>query len=190
MQDYTLLEHPVNTTRRLKASGVWPVASRLLRRTKQQWRRKLAKSHRPTAAGTLLDFVKTADHHLKVAKAGWDAVQGRWPPPPGTEPISSLAAYLLTVRGPGRDGVDGKRPPLFGMPPISQEAQRRFEEIGDTKSIRDDVIWVYDHLDVGNAEPIQAPTLSAWVLLGIARTDPFGFYAWIDRVLRHLESKG
>lgn len=188
MQDYTLLEHPISTIRRLKSADHWPEASRLLHRVKQQRRRQL-ESHRAASRGALLELVRDVDHQLQVAKAGWDAVQRRWPPPSDIEPLTSLAAYLRTERGPGRDGVDRTRPKMLGMPPISKEAERRFEQIGDKESIREDVLWVYGHLDDGNVDATQAPNLESWVLLDIARGDPLGFLAWIDRVCSYLESQ-
>jgi hypothetical protein len=188
MQDYSLREHPASTMRRLKASGDWPEAGRLLRRIKQQCRRRLVKSGE--VVESYLEFVKAVEHQLEVSKKGWDAVHDRWPPPPGTRPQASLAAYLRSERGPGRDRVDTTLPVLFRTPLLSREAWQRFEEIGDTETLLDEVIWVYDHLDDANVDPLECPNLAAWVLLGMSRNDPLRFHAWIDRVLTYHESQG
>ena len=71
MQDYQLREHPASTMRRLKASGDWREAGRLLRRIKQQCRRPRARSGE--AVESCLAFVYSIKHQLEVSKARWVA---------------------------------------------------------------------------------------------------------------------
>jgi hypothetical protein len=79
-QDHQLREHLTSTIERLKALGVWSDADRLLRKVKQQYRRRFAK-----AGG-----VMTAGGQLESSKAGWDAVHDQWPLPAGATPLTSL----------------------------------------------------------------------------------------------------
>ena len=158
-EDCQLLEHPMATIRRLKALGVWPEADRLLRKVKQRFRRQATK----------VDGGTTMTQRLQMTKAAWAAVHERWPPPPGTLPLESLASYLRsTRRNRHSDAIRTRALPLA--------AERRFDEIGQTTNHVDEVIWVYHRLDDEHVGPLDAPSRGAWSMLIHARMNKDRFY--------------
>ena len=139
LNDCQLLEHPNETIGRLKELGAWPEADRLLRKVKQRFRRQAAKIEGPMSMA----------QRLEMARAAWEAVLERWPPPPGTTPLESLASYLWSTRG-ARHSEAG------GTATLSPEAERRFNQLGETVNHIDEVIWVYQHLDHEHIGPLSA----------------------------------
>jgi hypothetical protein len=151
--DYALPEHPSDTIGRLKATGAWPEAERLLRKVKQRHRNRVARNGAPM----------TTQQRLAMNYAGWQAVQEKWTPPKNARPLASLAEYLRSARGTLRIGK-------HGLPTLTEEAEQRFSEMGEP-NLRGDVVWVYNHLDDANATPLDAPSRGAWSLLAEGRKD-------------------
>src|SRR5262245_20795455 len=107
---------------------------------------------------------------MELAKAAWDAVHDRWPPPPDAQPLLSLREYV-------KDKKEAtKRRAQPNLPPLSGAAIERFDEIGETDDLTGDTVWVYHHATNPSVDPRTCPSRGAWSLLEYARQDPDKFY--------------
>ena len=158
-EDCQLPEHPNETIRRLKELGVWPAADRLLRKVKQRFRRQVTNIEGPMSMAQRLD----------MTRAAWEAVLECWPAPPDATPLESLASYLKSTREARHAGASGTAT-------LSPEAERRFNQLGETVNHIDEVLWVYQHLDDEQVGPLDAPSRGAWSMLCHARTQKDRFY--------------
>jgi hypothetical protein len=159
VKDHQLLEHPNETTRRLKALGEWKEADRVLRKVKQNLHRQYQSEGGPLTLG----------RRVALAKAGWDAVHEQWPPSAGAVPLDSVIEYVQTFQG-----SRGAR--NLELPPLSFAAAQRFSEIGETESLTDETIWVYHNIENDAVSPFDCPSRGAWSLLAYAREDKNRFY--------------
>jgi hypothetical protein len=152
--DCQLKEHPSATWARLKASGQWEAAEKMLRSRKQNLRNKFAREGGPL----------TLQRRVEMTKVAWDAVHTQWPPPKGTPPLLSVLAYLEVTKSPATE--DG----------LTLEARRRFDTIGDNVDLAADVTWVYHHVDNAQADPLECPSRGAWSMLLHARLNKARFF--------------
>lgn len=171
-EDYGLQEHPDVTKARLRASGDWEQADRLIRseRTAQYH-----KTRRERGPGPFDE-----NEAVRASKAAWDLVHERFPPGPEAVPLASLAEYIKGKRR-ARDKTRS-RPP-------SAQAIERFEEIEGSHDHAVEVIWVYNHLDDQQASALEAPSRGAWTMLAEARQNKSWFYQQMYRPVAQQLSK-
>jgi hypothetical protein len=172
VQDQGLSEHPSDTMLRLRQSGEWPAAEKLLRKVKQKYHRKFKK------AGGGLSLAR----RVELSAAAWRAVHDHWPPPADAKPLESLLQYLQTTTSTGK-------PAPKELPAMTVAAERRFNDIGETTDLVTEVLWVYHNLDA-NVEAIECPSRGAWSLLAHARSDREAFYRqYVRQAMGELRRK-
>src|SRR5688500_2017218 len=144
LPDQQLAEHPDDTIRRLKATGEWPNADKVLRKVKAVHRRRYVKVGAPM----------NDDQRLEMTKAAWDEVHAQWPPPPNGEPLASLRDYL----GGGRGLDDAAK---LKLPALSAAAEARFTSLGKADDPTADISWVFNHLEAPKLNPMTCPSRGA-----------------------------